>query len=65
MTKDEAMQIIFTSQQYREYMDALEDAKKHLSPEEWQEVVLTCECPSHYLFPLSPLLSAKTGNNPL
>jgi hypothetical protein len=38
MTYVEAMEIIFTSPQYRELMDALEDAKKHLSPEEWQEV---------------------------
>jgi len=38
MTKDEAMEIIAYSPQYLELMKALEDAKKHLSPEEWQEV---------------------------
>ena len=38
MTKDEAMEIITFSPQYLELMKALEDAKKHLSPDEWQEV---------------------------
>ncbi len=38
MTKDEAMEIIFTSPQYQELMGALEEAKKQLSHEEWQEV---------------------------
>ena len=38
MTKDEALVIIFSSPQYRELVEALEDAKKTLSPDEWQEV---------------------------
>jgi hypothetical protein len=38
MTKDEAMEIIFSSPHYRELMEALEEAKKQLSSEEWQEV---------------------------
>jgi len=38
MTKDDAMEIIFTSPQYRELMEALNEAKKQLSPEDWQEV---------------------------
>ena len=38
MTKDEAMEIITFSPQYLELMKALEDAKNHLSPDEWQEV---------------------------
>jgi hypothetical protein len=38
MTKDEAMEIITFSPQYLELMSALEEAKKQLSPDEWQEV---------------------------
>ena len=38
MTKDEALEIIFTSPQYRELLEALEEAKKTLSPEEWREI---------------------------
>jgi hypothetical protein len=38
MTKDEAMEIITFSPQYLELMEALEEAKKTLSPDEWQEV---------------------------
>jgi hypothetical protein len=38
MTRDEALESIFTSPQYRELMAALEEAKKLLSPDEWQEV---------------------------
>ena len=38
MTKDEALEIIFSSPQYQELVEALEDAKKTLSPDEWQEV---------------------------
>jgi len=38
MTKDEAMEIITFSPQYLELMKALEEAKKTLSPDEWQEV---------------------------
>ena len=38
MTKDEVMEIIFSSSQYRELMEALEEANKQLSLEEWQEV---------------------------
>ena len=38
MTKDEALEIITSSPQYRELMEALEDAKKQLSPDECREV---------------------------
>ena len=38
MTKDDALEIIFTSPQYRELMEALEEAKEQLSPDEWHEV---------------------------
>ena len=38
MTKDEAMEIITFSPQYLELMEALEEAKKTLSPDDWQEV---------------------------
>jgi len=38
MTKDEAMEIITFSPQYLELMSALEEAKKQLSTDEWQEV---------------------------
>ena len=38
MTKDDALEIIFSNPQYRELVDALEDAKKTLSPDERQEV---------------------------
>jgi uncharacterized membrane protein YfbV (UPF0208 family) len=41
MTKDEAMEIIFSSPQYRELMDALEVAKKTLSTDDWKEVSQT------------------------
>jgi hypothetical protein len=41
MTKDEAIEIIFYSPQYRELIEALEEAKKTLSPDEWQEVSQT------------------------
>jgi hypothetical protein len=41
MTKDEAMEIITFSPQYLELMSALEEAKKQLSPDEWQEVSQT------------------------
>ena len=41
MTKDEALEIIFSSPQYRELMEALEDAKEEFSPDEWQEVSQT------------------------
>jgi hypothetical protein len=36
-TKD-ALEIIFSSPQYRELIEVLEEAKKQLSPDEWQEV---------------------------
>ena len=38
MTKDDALEIIFTSPQYRELMEALEEAKEQFSPNEWHEV---------------------------
>jgi hypothetical protein len=38
MTKDEAMEIIFSSPQYRGLIEALEEAKEQFSPDEWQEV---------------------------
>ena len=38
MKKDDALEMIFSSLQYRELMDALEEARKQLSPDEWQEV---------------------------
>ena len=38
MTTDEATEIITSSPQYRELLDALEEAKKQPRPEEWQEV---------------------------
>ena len=38
MKTDDALEMIFSSPQYRELMDALEDAKKQLSPDEWQEI---------------------------
>jgi hypothetical protein len=41
MTKDKAIDIIFSSPQYLELMKALEDAKQQLSPDEWQEVSRT------------------------
>ena len=41
MTKDEAIDIIFSSPQYLELMKALEDAKQQLSPDEWQKVSRT------------------------
>ena len=41
MTKDEAIDIIFSSPQYLELMKALKDAKEQLSPDEWQEVSRT------------------------
>ena len=47
MTKDKAIDIIFSSPQYLELMKALElmktleDAKKQLSPDEWQKVSRT------------------------
>jgi hypothetical protein len=41
MTKDEVFEIIFTSPQYRELMEALEEAKQQPSPDEWQKVSRT------------------------
>ena len=41
MTKDEALEIIFSSPQYRELIEVLEEAKQQLSPDEWQEVSQT------------------------
>ena len=41
MAKDEAMEIITFSPQYLELMKALEEAKKQLSPDDWQEVSQT------------------------
>ena len=38
MTKYGALEIIFSSTQYRELMEALEEAKNTLSPDEWREV---------------------------
>ena len=38
MTKDKAIDIIFSSPQYLELMKALEEAKKTISPDEWREV---------------------------
>jgi len=34
MNTDDAVEIIFSSPQYRELMEALEEAKKQLSPDE-------------------------------
>ena len=36
-TKD-ALEIIFSSPQYRELIEVLEEANQQLSPDEWQEV---------------------------
>ena len=41
MTKDKAIDIIFSSPQYLELMKALEYAKEQLSPDKWQEVSRT------------------------
>ena len=38
MTKDEALEIIFFSLQFRGLMESLEEPKKQLSPDEWKEV---------------------------
>ena len=38
MNMNDAMEIIFSSPQYQELMEALEEAKKQLDPEEWWEV---------------------------
>jgi hypothetical protein len=38
MNMNHAMEIIFWGPQYRELMEALEEAKQQLSPEEWQRV---------------------------
>jgi len=41
MKTDDAMEIIFSSPQDPELMEALEDAKKTSSPDEWLEVSKT------------------------
>jgi hypothetical protein len=38
MTKDEALEIVTSSPQYRGLIEALEEAKEQFSPDEWQEV---------------------------
>jgi hypothetical protein len=38
MKTNDALEIIFSSPQYRELIEVLEEAKKQLSPDEWQEV---------------------------
>ena len=41
MSSDEALEIIITSPQYRELIEAIEEAKKSLSPDAWQEISST------------------------
>jgi hypothetical protein len=38
MTRNEALETIFSSPEFRELMESLEEAKKQLSPDGWQEV---------------------------
>ena len=38
MTNDQALEIISSSLQYRELIEALEEAEKQFSPDEWREV---------------------------
>jgi hypothetical protein len=38
MTRNEALETIFSSPEFRELMESLEEAKMQLSPDGWQEV---------------------------